>query len=108
MRIAVISQNFRAITPKQEVRMRSNSLVSATALVAMIMVVSVTSPGISVAQPAGRGPVTKVCNSDIQKFCRGLRHGTAEVRSCLEDNRYRVSPACRRALDTTGGGWRWR
>lgn len=88
--------------------MRRNSLISATALAAMIVIVSVASPGISVAQPAGPGPVSRVCSSDIQKFCRGLRHGRAEVRSCLEDNRNRVSPACRRALDATGGGWRWR
>lgn len=88
--------------------MALKSLVSATALAAMIMVVSVTSPGVSIAQPAGPGPVARECNSDIQKFCRGLRHRTAEVRSCLESNRDRVSPACRRALDTTGGGWRWR
>jgi hypothetical protein len=83
-------------------------LVSASALAAMIMVASVASPGVSVAQPAGPGPTARVCSSDIQKFCRGLRHGTAEVRSCLEDNRVRVSRACRQALDTTGGGWGWR
>ncbi len=88
--------------------MRGYSLVSATALAAIVMAGTLAWPGVSVAQPTGAGPLSRMCSSDIQKFCRGLRHARAEVRSCLEDNRYRVSPACRRALDTTGGGWRWR
>jgi hypothetical protein len=93
---------------KQEIKMTHNPLVSTMALAAMMIVASVASPSLSVAQPAGLGPVGGICSSDIQKFCRELRHGRGEIRSCLERNRARVSPACRRALDTTGGGAGWR
>jgi hypothetical protein len=54
------------------------------------------------------GPVASACSADITKYCARLRHGRGEIRSCLEDNRSRVSGTCRRALDTTGAGRRWR
>ncbi len=88
--------------------MRGCSLISTSTLAMVIMAGALTWPSVLVAQTTRPGPVSRICSSDIQKFCRGLRHGRAEVRSCLESNRNRVSPDCRRALDTTGGGWRWR
>jgi len=65
-------------------------------------------PSTVLAQTVGPGPVSRVCNGDIAKYCAGLRHGRAEVRACLEDNWQRVSAGCRRTLETTGAGWRWR
>jgi hypothetical protein len=88
--------------------MKARFLIGATALAAVVTFGAVALPSVSSAQSVGPGPVSRMCSSDIQKFCRDLRHGRAEIRSCLENNRYRVSPACRRALDGTGGGWRWR
>lgn len=53
---------------------------------------------------AGTGPVGTICEKDIKAYCAGLQHGAGAVRSCLEENRSKVSPDCRAALDTTGGG----
>ena len=53
---------------------------------------------------AQTGPVATVCAKDIQKYCATQGHGDRQTRSCLESNRKKLSAACRRALDTTGGG----
>jgi hypothetical protein len=58
--------------------------------------------GAAAAQP---GPVGAACQKDIARFCAGMVHNGA-VRTCLEKNYHKVSRACRRALDTTGGGRR--
>lgn len=60
--------------------------------------------GTAMAQGQATGPVARACATDITKFCATLSHGDAEVRSCLEQHRQQVSAACRKALDTTGGG----
>jgi hypothetical protein len=52
----------------------------------------------------GSGPVGTICDKDIKTYCTGLQHGAGAVRSCLEENRAKVSQDCRAALDTTGGG----
>lgn len=56
------------------------------------------------AQGAGTGPVGRACASDLKTYCAGARHGGRQARNCLETHRGSVSAACRRALDTTGGG----
>jgi hypothetical protein len=52
----------------------------------------------------GNGPVGTICDKDIKTYCADLKHGAGAVRSCLEENRAKVSQDCRAALDTTGGG----
>lgn len=52
---------------------------------------------------AQTGFVAKACNNDIAKLCAGKPHD-GSVRICLEDNYERVSAACKKALDTSGGG----
>jgi len=56
--------------------------------------------GIAAAQT---GPVATACKDDIAKLCAGKAHD-GEARICLETNYDKVSAACKRALDTTGGG----
>jgi hypothetical protein len=55
---------------------------------------------------AQSGPVATACKDDIPKYCAGKKHGPPEdeVRVCLEANKDKVSPGCRTALETTGGG----
>lgn len=57
------------------------------------------------AASAQSGPVGTACKKDIAKLCAGKRHND-EVRTCLETNYAKVSAACKKALDTTGGGRR--
>lgn len=52
---------------------------------------------------AQMGPVATACKNDIAKLCAGKSHD-GEVRICLETNYDKVAAACKRALDTTGGG----
>lgn len=52
---------------------------------------------------AQTGPVARACRDDISKLCAGRPHD-GSVRICLEMNYDSVSAACKRALDTTGGG----
>lgn len=52
---------------------------------------------------AQSGPVARACQNDIAKMCAGRPHD-GSVRICLEMNYESVSAACKRALDTTGGG----
>jgi hypothetical protein len=56
------------------------------------------------AQGAGTGQVGRACAGDLKTHCVGARHGGRQARNCLEAHRASVSAACRRALDTTGGG----
>jgi hypothetical protein len=56
------------------------------------------------AQRAGSGPVGQSCADDLAAYCAGVPHGAMRARNCLEENRARLSAACRRALDNTGGG----
>ncbi len=76
-------------------------LIHTLALSAVTLAVTV---GVASAQ---MGPVGRACRSDIAEFCAGLPH-RGETRICLERNYDRVSRACKRALDTTGGGRGWR
>jgi hypothetical protein len=52
---------------------------------------------------AQSGPVARACQNDIAKMCAGRPHD-GSVRICLEQNYESVSAACKKALDTTGGG----
>lgn len=52
---------------------------------------------------AQTGPVATACTDDIAKLCAGRAHDGG-VRICLETNYDKVSAACKKALDTTGGG----
>jgi hypothetical protein len=52
---------------------------------------------------AQSGPVGRACKPEIASLCAGMPHD-GSVRVCLETNYERVSAACKRALDTTGGG----
>jgi hypothetical protein len=57
----------------------------------------------SVPASAQSGPVGRACKSEIASICAGHPHdGSARI--CLEFNYDRLSAACRRALDSTGGG----
>ncbi len=53
---------------------------------------------------AQEGPVATACKADIAALCAGKSHQNREVRNCLEDNKTKVSTACKTALDSTGGG----
>jgi hypothetical protein len=55
------------------------------------------------AAAAQTGPVAEACKEDIAKFCADKKHD-GEVRACLEAVKDKVSPACKAALETTGGG----
>ena len=57
--------------------------------------------GVALAQPAG--PVATACKDDIAKLCANLPHN-GSVRACLTKHESEVSPACKQALNTTGGG----
>lgn len=69
-----------------------------------LIVLIAVSLGIAAPGLAQTGPVAKACAADIQKLCPNKGHGQGQTRQCLEDNRDKVSAACRQALDTTGGG----
>jgi hypothetical protein len=67
--------------------------------VVSVLVLSV----LSTVASAQTGPVATGCKEDIAKLCQGKPHD-GEVRICLETNYDKVSSACKKALDTTGGG----
>lgn len=74
-------------------------LVNATLAAAVGLASSMT------AAAAQSGPVATACKDDIPKFCAGKEHGPPEhaVRLCLDANKDKVSPACKEALQSTGG-----
>ena len=76
-------------------------LLSVTATAIAVLTIGVAAPALA---QDGRGPVGTICAKDIDSLCPGLAHGSGEVRACLERNRDKVSPDCKTALDTTGGG----
>jgi hypothetical protein len=56
------------------------------------------------AASAQNGPVATACKDDLVKYCPGKDHGQRDARTCLEDNKGKVSAACKSALENTGGG----
>ena len=76
-------------------------LLSLTATAIAVLTIGAAAPALA---QDGRGPVGTICAKDIDSLCPGLAHGSGEVRACLERNRDKVSPDCKTALDTTGGG----
>jgi len=76
--------------------MRMKSLIGAALAIAL-------GTGMATAQP-GQGPVVSACADDIAKLCAGKTHENREIRNCLEENKAKVTAACKTALDTTGGG----
>lgn len=74
--------------------------ISALLAAAAAVVIAVT----AASAQQGQGPVAVSCNDDIAKLCAGKSHEGREARTCLEANKDKVSPACKTALETTGGG----
>lgn len=74
--------------------MHFHKLIVAAALVAF---------GTAGAAYAQSGPVAKSCGGDIAKLCADKPHDGG-VRICLESNYDQLNAACKKALDTTGGG----
>lgn len=62
------------------------------------------SAGSVAALAQGSGPVAQQCRAEIAKHCAGKSHEGREVRTCLESKKSELSDACKKALDTTGGG----
>lgn len=56
------------------------------------------------AASAQDGPVATACKDELAKYCVGKSHENRAARSCLEDNKVKLSAACKTALETTGGG----
>ncbi len=54
---------------------------------------------------AQSGPVAEACKADMQKHCADKKHD-GEVRACLMQQKDKVTPACKSALETTRGGRR--
>lgn len=52
---------------------------------------------------AQSGSVGKSCGADIAKLCADKPHD-GSVRICLETSYEQLTAACKKALDTTGGG----
>lgn len=77
-------------------------------MTAAVLATTLAAPTVSFAQQPdrgpGQGPVASECKDDIAKFCAGKAHEGREVRTCLEGKKAEVSAACRKALETTGGG----
>jgi len=78
-----------------------------------IFAASALAAGLALAAPAyaqrpepGTGPVAAACQQDIEKLCANTTHERGAARDCLEKNKAKVSAACAKALDTTGGGRR--
>lgn len=82
--------------------MTANTTLATAGLVTMLAFAAVVPA--AHAQGQGQGPVASACAAEIAKLCAGKEHGGGAVRACLEDNRSKVSDACRNALDTTGPG----
>lgn len=66
--------------------------------------------GMGMGRP-GAGPVVRSCQAEIGRYCEGVQHITPQgarggVRTCLMNNRPKLSPACRAALTSTGPGSR--
>jgi Cysteine rich repeat len=70
----------------------------------MIFAVLGLAAAMSGAAIAQSGPVATICSKEIAKYCAKAGHGNAQTRNCLEKHRKDLSAACRKALDTTGGG----
>jgi hypothetical protein len=72
-------------------------LINTIAISALVLAASIA------AASAQTGPVGTACKNDIAKLCADKAHD-GDVRICLESNYDKVSAACKKALDTTGGG----
>jgi hypothetical protein len=71
--------------------------------VAPFIIAAIGSMAFSAAS-AQTGPVADACKDDIAKYCADKSHGSGEVRTCLEEQKDKVSAECKTALETTGGG----
>ena len=81
-----------------------------TLILALAAVSPLVAADAALAQGRGRGdgsgPVGTACSKEIGQYCAGISHGRGAVRACLRDNSSKLSPPCKAALDSTGGGRR--
>ena len=68
-----------------------------------IAIAALAALGLTGVAHAQSGPVGRSCRDDIAKMCADKPHD-GSVRICLETNYEQLTAACKRALDTTGGG----
>ncbi len=76
--------------------------MSLTRFIITALVAASFATGAAAQRGTGDGPVAAACQDDIAKYCSDKSHGNRGVRTCLEQNREKVSQACRTALDATG------
>jgi hypothetical protein len=57
----------------------------------------------AVAQQPG-GALRQACTGDFTAFCAGVQTGGGRAIACLREHSATLSPACRQALATVGGG----
>lgn len=80
------------------------TVIVSTAVASAVLMGGLLAAAPASAQRYGGGPVRYACSDDIATYCAGVPHGNMQARECLEVNRKKLSPECRRALDNTGGG----
>lgn len=78
--------------------MTVSKAISICAAVALTAIASAT------VASAQSGPVGAACANELKQYCPGKAHGSGEGRMCLDANKAKASAACKRALETTGGG----
>ena len=64
-----------------------------------LVIVAFTASSFSVSVHAQSKGRLAACKDDIQKFCASEPKGQGKVRACLQNNKDKVSPDCKTALD---------
>lgn len=59
--------------------------------------VAAQQPAAQQATPAQRA-AARACMPDVRALCSGVQRGEGRILACLQQNRERVSPACRNAM----------
>jgi hypothetical protein len=78
------------------------ALATARHALMALALVGLLHPGASRAQTAPAA-ARQACGADFQRYCAAVAPGGGRVRRCLEENRERLSPACRATLDQATG-----
>ncbi len=69
----------------------------------IIAVAALAALGLTKLAHAQPSPVARSCGDDITNMCADKPHDGG-VRMCLETNYDKLTAACKKALDTSGGG----
>lgn len=82
---------------------KDRDMLRMIALIAALLIVGIPADGFAKSKSrSGGNNENDACFSSVRRFCRGVGSDQMSVLACLQQNRSKISPGCRKVLESHG------